>query len=213
MTTFIIVRHGFSTYNRERRFTGHADAPLEDIGVRQAQRNADYVLAHYHIDRIYSSDLQRAYMTALPVAQALDLPIHTSDQLRELYLGRWEGRYIADIKREQPEAFARYRLNLADSCGEGGETKAQFRDRVTAAFASIAAENDGKTVFVAAHGGTIRYLCAAWMGIPVERAKEIPAILNASLTVVDYDPATARADFRLVSYNEHLGELADVTTG
>jgi len=212
MTTFIIVRHGFSIYNKERRFTGQTDIPLDEIGVLQAQRNAEYVLANYKIDRIYSSDLDRAYKTALPVAQALGLPIIKSDRLRELYLGVWEGQRIEDIKREQPEAFAHYKRTAPDACGLGGETKGQLRERVSREFERIAAENEGKTVFVAAHGGTIRYLCSAWMDIPIERIREVPNILNASLTVVDYEPATGKAAFRLVSYNKHLGELADVTT-
>lgn len=210
MTTFIIVRHGFSAYNKERRFTGQTDIPLDEVGVLQAQRNAEYVLANYHIDRVYSSDLDRAYKTALPVAQALGLSITTSDKLRELHLGEWEGRRIADIKKEQPEALAFYRKCIPEACGVGGETKGQLRARVTAEFARIAAENEGKTVLVAAHGGTIRYLCCAWLGYPIEQIAEVPHIGNASLTVVDYE--NGKADFRMIGYNEHLGELAEPST-
>lgn len=207
MVKFIIVRHGYSLYNKEKRFTGQRDIALDELGVQQAQRNADYILSHYKVDRIYSSDLCRAYHTAKPVADALGLPITTSAKLRELYIGEWEGHKVADIKREQPEAFAYYRTYVPESCPPGGETKQQLRTRVTEIMAEIAAENEGKTVLVASHGGAIRSLCCAWLGYPIEEITQVPNVGNASLTIADYDPETGRATFPLYGYTEHLGEL------
>lgn len=208
MVKFIIIRHGYSTFNKERRFTGQIDIPLDEIGVEQAARNAEYVLAHYNIDCIYSSDLCRAYNTVKPIAEALGMPITASKALRELYIGEWEGLLIADIKNAAPEALAFYRSRTPEACTPGGETKQELRDRITGCMAEIAAENDGKTVLIGSHGGAIRSLCCAWMGYSIEEIDKTPNLGNASLTVVNYDPITGRAEFELYGYNEHLGELA-----
>lgn len=208
MVRFIIVRHGFSVYNREKRFNGQGDVPLDEVGVRQAQRNAAYVLAHYKIDAIWSSDLSRAYHTAKPIADALGLPIMTSVDLREVSVGVWEGLTVAEIRAREPEALAHYRSAFPDASGGGGETRAQLRARLIGVMDRIAAAHEGQTVLVATHGGAILALCCAWMGYPIERIAEVPDPGNASLTVVNYDTATGQATFELYGYTEHLGELA-----
>ena len=209
MVKFVIVRHGFSVYNKEKRLSGQRDVPLDEVGISQAKCNAEYVLAHYQIDRIYSSDLCRAYKTAEPVAEALGFPITTSDQLRELFIGEWEGLLIAEVKEKYPEEMAFYRSPRPEACTKGGETKGALRARALNIMAKIAAENDGKTVLVASHGGFIRSLCCAWMGYSIEDSAGVPTLKNASLTVVNYDPATGKAEFELYGYADHLGELAD----
>ena len=208
MVKFIIVRHGFSVFNKEHRFTGQIDIPLDEIGVAQAACNAEYVLSHFQIDRIYSSDLCRAYNTVKPIADALEIPIITSKGLRELYIGEWEGASIDEIRKTDPEALAFYRSQIPEACTPGGETKRELRERVTSCMAEIAKENDGRTVLIGSHGGAIRALCCAWMGYPIEEIGQVPTLGNASLTVVNYDPLTGEAEFERYSYTDHLGALA-----
>lgn len=209
MVKFIIVRHGYSMYNKEHRFSGQVDVALDEVGVMQAKCNAAYILANYHIDCIYSSDLCRAYNTVKPIADALSLPITTDKGLRELYIGSWEGQLIAEIKEKYPKEMAFYRSPRPDAnCGGNGETKQALRDRITGCMARIAAENDGKTVLIGSHGGAIRSLCCAWMGYAIEEINNVPTLGNASLTVVNYDPKTNKAEFELYSYTDHLGDLA-----
>lgn len=208
MVKFIIVRHGYSIFNKEKRFTGQIDVPLDERGIEQAKRNAQYLLDNYKIDCIYSSDLSRAYNTVKPVAEALGLPIIPSKDLRELYIGEWEGRSIAEIRKEDPEALAFYRKRIPESCTPGGETRLQLRERITHAMAEIAAANDGKTVLIGSHGGAIRALCCAWQGYAIEEIDCVPDLGNASITVVNYDQKTDRAEFERYGYTDHLGELA-----
>ena len=82
MVKFIIVRHGYSVFNKERRFTGHVDAPLDERGIEQAKRNAEYVIANYKIDCIYSSDLSRAYHTVKPIADTAARNTHQPGRRR-----------------------------------------------------------------------------------------------------------------------------------
>ena len=207
MVKFIIVRHGYSIFNKEKRFTGHIDVDLDERGYAQAAKNAEYIVANYHIDKIYSSDLCRAYNTVKPVADALGLPIHTSKDLRELYIGRWEGLSIADVKRDEPEALAFYRKRIPEANAGGGETRLQLRQRITRAMAQIAEENDGQTILVGSHGGAIRALCCAWQGYSIEEMDMVPDLNNASITVVHYDPKTDRAEFEVFNQADHLGDL------
>jgi probable phosphoglycerate mutase len=138
----------------------------------------------------------------------LGLPIHTSTDLRELDIGRWEGLRIADVKRDEPEALAFYRQRIPEANAGGGETRLQLRQRITRIMNEIAVENDGKTVLIGSHGGAIRALCCAWMGYTIEEIDKTTDLKNASITIVRYDAETKHAEFVLYNYNEHLGDLA-----
>ena len=85
-TKIIIIRHGESLANAKRIYLGHTDWDLSEKGKEQARQVAEY-LSDEKIDVIYSSDLIRAYNTALPHAQRRGMKIIKSRGLREVYLG------------------------------------------------------------------------------------------------------------------------------
>lgn len=204
MVKFIIVRHGYSEFNKENRFSGQADVGLDEIGHSQARSVATYVLAHYPIDRIYSSDLCRARDTARPVAEALCLPIIEEKGLRELDVGEWEGLPIARVAEEYPDSFALYKANIGLARPDGGESYPEMAQRVAATFAKIAEENEGKTILVATHGGVVRTLRCAWLGIPKEEYHTIPHVPNASITVAEY--VDGKGTFTQIGVNDYLEE-------
>lgn len=204
MVKFIIVRHGFSLGNKEGRFTGQLDVSLDEIGFAQAESVAKYILDNFKIDVIYSSELSRAYDTALPVAKALGLEVNKRKGLNEVDVGLWQGKLIDDVEKEFPESFALYKSSPGLSRFDGGESYAELRERVVAEFHKLAQENDGKTVLVAAHGGVIRNLLAAWLDIPGERIKEVPRAANASITIAEYEGG--KAELKLIGYTDHLDD-------
>ena len=206
MVKFIIVRHGFSLGNKEGRFTGQLDVPLDEIGYAQAECAARHILDNFKIDVIYSSELSRAYDTALPVAKALGLEINRRKGLNEVDVGLWAGKLIDDVEKEFPESFALYKASPGLSHFDGGESYAELRERVVAEFHKLAEENEGKTVLVAVHGGVIRSLVAAWLDIPLERLTDVPRASNASITVAEYE--TGKAKLKLVGYTGHLENKA-----
>ncbi len=202
MVTFIIIRHGYSKFNKEKRFTGQLDVPLDEKGIIQAEYTAKYILSNYKVDKIYSSDLSRACETVKPLSEALGLPIITDRAFREIDVGIWQGELISEIEKKYPDEMESYRSNPGVFKFEGGENYSMAAKRASEALETISKENDGKTIAVATHGGIVRCLRCLLNGYPLEKIKEIPIVPNASVTVVSYDDGNA--EFLLAGYNEHL---------
>ena len=191
MTELLFVRHGYSEGNKEHRFSGQMDFPLDAVGHRQAIDLAVYLRNAFCIDAIYASDLCRASDTVKPLADALSLPIKTMKALREIDVGLWEGVLREEVARLYPDGYALYLNTPGLVRFDGGESFAEMRDRALAAIREIVAKHEGKTVVIATHGGVIRVLRTLWENIPLERMKEIPPVPNASVTVVRYEGDTA----------------------
>lgn len=202
MVTFILIRHGYSKFNKEHRFAGQCDIPLDKIGTLQARYTAEYVVNNFKIDKIYSSDLCRAYATAKPIADALGLPVITRTDLREVNVGKWEGMLIADVKKEYPQSFEIYKTKPGLFTFKEGESYQAMLKRAVSALKEIAMENDGKSIVICTHGGVIRALRCYWYNYTPEKIGEIPHVPNASVTVVNFDRNTA--EFILTGYNGHL---------
>lgn len=198
MVKFILVRHGLTTFNKERRCQGQFDSPLDEVGVRQAACTAEYITQAFHIDAIYASDLSRTRDTAAPIAKRLELPVHTSKALRELNNGTWENRLISDIKLEEPEAFARREASLGTFHFPNGECFRDLYDRASLYLSELAERHDGETVLVVTHGGVIRVLAAVWKGIPIEQVQLVPDPKNTSITVAEYE----NGKMKLLSFND-----------
>lgn len=208
MTRLIITRHGQSIANAELRFAGHSDFDLSDTGHAQAALVAKYICAIEHIDAIYSSDLLRAYNTALPTAKALGMDIIPSTALREIFAGDWEGHTTDELSVSYAKDFAVWKNDYANSRCTGGESTAEVYERAYAEISRIAEENDGKTVLVSTHATLVRALCARSMGLDATRVGEIPFTHNASINVFEYD----RGELTPIKLDiiEHLG---DTVTG
>jgi broad specificity phosphatase PhoE len=182
VTTILIARHGQSDWNQEKRWQGHADRPLTERGRVQAQALADR-LAHIELDAVYSSDLQRARGTAAVVAESQGLEVRQLSELREVDVGSWSGLTRAEAEERFPEGFARWRDGYPG--WRDGETYEAMTDRVLGAVDRIAAEHDGGRVLVVSHGGPIRAIHAAALGLDVHAYRRLrPVEPNARLSAV-----------------------------
>lgn len=205
MTRFIILRHGLSEYNKARRFQGHLDIPLHAIGLEQAEASAKYVLEHYKVDRVYSSDLSRAAQTARPIADALGLPLELDARLREIDMGLWQGLGFEEAIARFPETERIRKECLGKLRYDGGESYGDVMARARACADEIAAQNEGKTVVLASHGGTIRALFSSWLGYGPMEMIRVPIVPNASVSVVCVD--SDRITFELRDYVDHLEQV------
>ena len=146
MTTLLLVRHGETDWNRERRWQGWADPPLNDTGRAQARALAEE-LGGTPFDAVYASDLRRASETAELLAEPHGVPVVLDPGLREIDVGSWSGLTHEEITARFP-----------DGVRPDGETREQHVGRVLAAVERIARAHTGGRVLVVTHGGTLRAL-------------------------------------------------------
>ncbi len=146
-TTILLVRHGETDWDVERRVQGHSDRPLNATGVAQAAALVEE-LAGENIEAVYSSDLARALDTATGVAVARGLQVTVLTELRERDFGSWEGLTDTEIQERFPEA-------QSEPWGDA-ETAEEVSERVLAALHRIAADHPGGQVLVVTHGGPLR---------------------------------------------------------
>lgn len=202
MTRLILIRHGESTYNLEKRYTGQTDVPLTEKGVLQAKITADYILENYKIDEIYSSDLNRAIETARPIADSLGLPIKTDGRLREIYAGEWQGLLFSEVKARYPEEYAEYKNSEGLRRTRGGESLLDVQERAYPALLDIIRDNPEKTVLISSHNGPIKSLLAKFLGITLP---EMNSVSNNSVSEVICEGG--KYEVIKLGYDEHLGEL------
>ncbi len=187
-TLVYMMRHGESAGNAVHSFLGHTDLPLTERGRAQA-RDAAVYLKRMNIlpDAAYASPLCRAFETAtlalsLFGSEAAPFPITTDNDVREIFAGQWENMFMRDIEATYPEEFAVWRTDIGNARTVGGESVGELAERVRRAVLRIAAENEGKTVFIGTHATPIRTFEVLARGLSYDEAHTVPWPSNASLS-------------------------------
>ena len=182
MTTILLARHGETDWNRDQRFQGHADPPLNDHGREQARNLAVRFAADPEpLAAIYASTLRRARETAKIVGEHLGLHVETHDGLREVDLGSWSGLTRAEVEHAFPEGFRRW-LDFGPGW-EGGETYEQMGERVVATLLEIASRHPDGRILVVTHGGPVRAAQASSAGISIADARrQMPVVGNCAVS-------------------------------
>jgi probable phosphoglycerate mutase len=180
VTTILLARHGETDWNSERRWQGHADRPLNEVGRKQARELAE-TLTDRAINVVYSSDLLRAHETALIVGDRLGLPVCVDAGLREVDVGDWSGRVHSEIEGLDPDGYRRWREG--GKGWAGGESYEEMGERVVAAVLRLAARHPGETVLIVTHGGSIRACRATAAGLDyaASRVSAIGSMANCEL--------------------------------
>ncbi len=207
MTKIILVRHGQSVGNLTRTFLGHTDLDLSELGYKQAESTANQ-LKNVKIDKIYSSDLKRAFNTALFHAKIRNLEVICSKNLREAYAGVWENKNVDQlIEYWGRELFENHwKANFGTFSFPGGESVKDAGERFYAEILRICNENPDKTILIAAHAAVIRAFWGIISGIGFEMlADTIPFATNASYSVLTFENGI----FTPLEYSndEHLAEV------
>ena len=168
-----LVRHGETAWNAQQRMQGHKDLPLSPEGLAQAEQ-AGRLFVGLKAAAIYSSDLQRAWQTATPIAAALSLPIVRLVALRERNYGRCEGMIRSEVSSHYPEDARALRERRPDYVLPGGESLNQHLQRIRDCIDALAAKHAGETVVVVTHGGVLDLIYRQATGTPIEKPRDFP---------------------------------------
>lgn len=182
--TIYLIRHGqIDIEDDQRRYIGQLDLPLSEEGVRQArylQKELEYV----DIGAVYCSDLLRSRQTAEIVAKNKAVAIIPCKNLREIYLGEWEGHTLSDIAQRFPDEFKARGANIADYQPPGGESFAHCSNRVIPAFREIL-QTTGTNILIIGHAGVNRLLFCYMLGMPLANLFRISQDLGC-LNIIRY---------------------------
>lgn len=187
MTTIILVRHGQSMANLEGVFAGHYNAPLSPLGQKQAEKCAEYIFQNYKVDKVYSSDLDRAFFTAKAIADKFSLSVIPNKNFREIFAGDWEGLPFERLEKEYEKDFKIWRGDFGFSRCTNGESALELFKRVKEELFRIATENEGKTIVIGTHATPIRVTLCDWENLAPEQMKNITWVPNASCTVAHFE--------------------------
>ncbi len=205
-TEILFLRHGESQGNSLKIMAGQTDVDLTERGYLQAEAAARF-LEDQGIDLIYSSDLKRAYNTALATAEKIGLTVIKSEELREIFLGDYEGRSMQEIADEVGESYGRYwTSDFGIFAFPNGETTLEAGERFYREVERIARAEQGKRILIAAHAGVIRSFFGIIQNIPrPELGDRLPFSSNASVSRVEY--TDGKFEFISYSENEHLKDI------
>ena len=203
LTRIVAIRHGETAWNVDTRIQGQLDIPLNHKGLWQAQRLAA-ALADEGVTRIYASDLQRAWQTAQPLAEATGVTPQPDTGLRERAFGVFEGLTWAEIERDHPVQSERWRRRDPEFGPEGGETLSAFYARCVDCVSTLARRHPGEVLAVVAHGGVLDCLYRAATRVDL-RAPRSWQLGNASINRLLHTPQ----GLTLVGWADtgHLDEL------
>jgi probable phosphoglycerate mutase len=205
-TRFCLVRHGETNWNVERRLQGHTDVDLNQRGVAQAMQMAKAIKAiDLQFDVLYTSDLQRAAKTAGAIESVFNTKAIVNESLRERHLGVLQGLRTDEAPEREPELWESHITRDIHQDLRGGESIANFAQRINTALEQIRQQHIGKTILIVSHGGALdmMYRLASNQALDADRAVSVP---NASLNWISHNGNAWKVD--RWADTSHLDSLA-----
>lgn len=193
-----LIRHGETDYNAVGRYQGHMQIELNRLGHYQASLVCARLARMPRIHAIYSSDLVRCIQTITPLATQRTMPITPDADLREIDVGLWEHLTIPEIRAAFPTNFAAYLQAPGETIHMGGESYRQMQTRALRAIHRIIDQhNEDDHIVIATHGGTIRAIMCAVIGLDINHYNKLWA-MNCSITTLQ----STHGQLRLGSFND-----------
>lgn len=198
-TTLLLVRHGETDDNKNHVFQGQGGRGLNPRGRDQVTRLANrLVRAKSRPAALYASDLDRARETAEILGRAVGLSPVLDPDLRELFLGAWQGLTDTEVSTRFPAEWGTWRTGQ-DLRRGGGESYADLATRVERALGRIADAHAGETVVVVSHGASIKIFAARVLGLGTEQLRNFRVTVNTGVSLIERD---ADGRYRLLVWND-----------
>jgi glucosyl-3-phosphoglycerate phosphatase len=212
----VMLRHGQTEFNADSRMQGQLDTHLSDVGRAQALAAAE-VLAKRQPVLIVTSDLRRAYDTAVVLAERTGVRLRVDNRLRETHLGDWQGMTHAQIDAVAPGARLAWREDAAWA-PHNGESRVDVAARSMPLIAELvstepewgASDESERPVMLVAHGGLIAALTAALLRLPVANWPALGGMGNASWTQLSGHWIDDSIRWRLDVWNASAQVASDV---
>ncbi|SFA49283.1 phosphoglycerate mutase [Anoxybacillus pushchinoensis] len=186
MLTLYVIRHGETEWNAQQRMQGWKDSPLTETGKRHAS------LLHHRLCAIpfvaaYCSPSDRTKETAQIVLEQRDIPLYFDERLREIHLGWWEGKTIAEIAQTDERNHYHFYHEPNAYHPSVGETFLDVQQRAVAAIHHIAENHREGHILVVTHGMVIRTLLVYWKQQTIAQLWENSRVYGTSVTIVSFD--------------------------
>lgn len=191
----VLVRHGESDWNRERRVQGQSGTGLSDRGLAQARRTAEVLAKAYPDALLAVSDLLRCQESAVPLAGLLEREPRLEPGLRERDFGAWTGRLGTEIAEQDADRWKRWRSGEDVVAEIGGEDSPALVRRVVDTYRRLLADADGRAVICVTHGGPIWHGTQNLLGLD---DRVLGGVANSSITEIDVNGESTR----LASWNQ-----------
>ena len=206
-TQFIFVRHGEASGNIDRIFHGFTNSELTENGKKQIKRVAARLQTE-HIDYVCSSDLKRAYETALAIAEPHGLSVDIDPRFCEINGGLWENVHWDLLPDRYPESYNLWCNEPHTVQMPEGESMTDFVNRLKEGVHALLKEHAGQTICVATHGTAVRVLCCYFMGKPFTELNDIVWCDNAAVTICEHDETGMSVV--LDGDNSHLADISTI---
>lgn len=183
-TRIVLIRHGETSWNRDKVFRGRADVPLNEEGLSQAAMTGE-ALSEVALNAVFSSPLERARQTARAVADRHGLEVQEDPAFTDINFGEWQGVPHREVEQRYPEEYCNWRERPHCLAVPGGETLAEVRERAWRRLEELVAEWEGRTVAVVSHRVVLKLLLLSALGLENRdfwRLKQDTCAIN----VVDY---------------------------
>ena len=204
-TTLFIIRHGKSEGNLIRKFQGHDDTPLSDVGREQAQLLKEK-LRDTMVDAVYHSPLKRAKTTAQIVFGGNNGSFKEEPLLIERNFGVFDGLTLEEAKKIHDKAEDFYMLRLVDLDLDGVESLSSVQNRALATVEKIVKENKGKTIAIVTHNFWIKSFLSRILDLPFEEVQK-NSVRTTSVTTV----AAEEKDGKLIFEVKEIGDKTHIT--
>ena len=202
MLHLMLVRHGETEWNVQRRYQGQMDVPLSGLGRQQAELVAERLSAG-KIDAVYASDLSRTWQTARIIAEKCNLEISPEPRLRELRFGVFEGLTFDEAEAKYPDMISAW-LKDFNNTPDGAETIDAFNARIISLLDDLKRKHNEQSVLLVGHGGSLSEILRAVLGLSREKRWYLE-MENASLSEVSI--SEEYVSLKRVNDTCHLGNL------
>ncbi|MCF6465123.1 histidine phosphatase family protein [Clostridium sp. Cult2] len=183
MKKIYLVRHGESEWNVSKKIQGQQDIPLTGTGIKQAHLIGNRLI-NEKIDRIYSSDLSRAYITAKIIGSKLNMDVIPMKEFREINFGIWEGITNDKMSKEHKKELILWRKSPDKLHIKDAETLKELQLRAMNGINMIIDNEDVDNILIVSHSATLKIIILGLLDMDLTYFKNF-TVNNVSLSIVE----------------------------